>query len=100
MGELGGKSPLIVCDDADLDKAAEVAASGLFFNCGQCCCASSRLLVQDTIYEEFVKKCTEKAPSVWEGPVVDKIQFDKVMSYIESGKKEGAKVETGGARKG
>merc|ERR1712174_180577 len=59
--ELGGKSPLIVCDDADLDQAADVADNGLFFNAGQCCCASSRLLVQDTIYDEFVKKCVEKA---------------------------------------
>jgi len=98
--ELGGKSPLIVCADADLDEAASVAASGLFFNNGQCCCASSRILVQDTIYADFVKKCTEKAPGVWQGPVVDKVQFDKVMGYIESGKKQGAKVEIGGARDG
>lgn len=100
--ELGGKSPLIVCEDADLDKAAEIASGGLFFNCGQCCCASSRVLVQDTIYDEFVQKCTEKAKDqqLWKGPVVDKVQFDKVMSYIESGKKEGATVMTGGARNG
>jgi len=100
--ELGGKSPMIVCEDADLDAAVEVASNGLFFNCGQCCCASSRLLVQDTVYDEFVKKCTEKAKTgkLWEGPVVDQIQYDKIMGYIESGKQEGAKVETGGARNG
>lgn len=108
--ELGGKSPLIVCDDADLDQAAEVADNGLMFNAGQCCCASSRLLVQDTIYDEFVKKCTEKAKArkltdpksadCAQGPVVDNIQFDKILGYIESGKKEGAKVECGGARHG
>lgn len=98
--ELGGKSPMIVCEDADLDKAAEIADNGLFFNCGQCCCASSRLLVQDTVYDEFVKKCTEKARARNEGPVVDKIQFDRVMGYIQSGKDEGAKVECGGVRRG
>lgn len=108
--ELGGKSPMIVCDDADLDQAVEVAENGLFFNCGQCCCASSRLLVQDTIYDEFVAKCVAKASArkmcdpkssdCAQGPVVDKIQFDKVMGYIESGKQEGAKLECGGARHG
>eukprot|EP00928_Gymnodinium_smaydae_P026148 TRINITY_DN20619_c0_g5_i1.p1 TRINITY_DN20619_c0_g5~~TRINITY_DN20619_c0_g5_i1.p1 ORF type:complete len:500 (-),score=142.30 TRINITY_DN20619_c0_g5_i1:278-1777(-) len=108
--ELGGKSPMIICEDADLDQAVEVAENGLFFNCGQCCCASSRLLVQDTVYDEFVRKCTEKAKArklcdpgsadCVQGPVVDKIQFDKIMSYIQSGKDQGAKVECGGARHG
>jgi aldehyde dehydrogenase (NAD+) len=109
--ELGGKSPLIICEDADLDQAAEVADFGLFFNCGQCCCASSRLFVEESIYDEFVKKLVEKAQAKKtgispadskcdQGPVVDKVQFDKVMGYIESGKQEGAKVECGGAREG
>jgi len=109
--ELGGKSPMIVCEDADLDQAAEAAENGLFFNCGQCCCASSRLLVQDTIYDEFVKKVVElvtkkrklgdpSSAETGQGPVVDKIQFDKIMGYIESGKAQGAKVECGGARHG
>ena len=53
--ELGGKSPMIVCDDADLDQAVAVAENCIFFNAGQCCCASSRLLVQDAIYDEFVR---------------------------------------------
>jgi len=93
-----------------VDQAAEVADFGLFFNCGQCCCASSRLLIQDTIYDKFVAKCVENAKKknlcsptdskCDQGPVVDKIQFDKIMGYIESGKKEGAKVECGGARHG
>jgi aldehyde dehydrogenase (NAD+) len=97
--ELGGKSPMIVCDDADLDQAVAAAENGLFFNAGQCCCASSRLLVQDTIYDEFVKKCVEKAKArkltdpksadCVQGPVVDKIQFDKILGYIESGKQQG-----------
>merc|ERR1719316_654917 len=109
--ELGGKSPMIICEDADLDQAAEVADFGLFFNCGQCCCASSRLLIEESIYDEFVKKLVEKAKAKKtgispsdskcdQGPVVDKVQFEKVMGYIESGKSEGAKVECGGAREG
>jgi len=108
--ELGGKSPLIVCDDADLDQAADVADVGLFFNAGQCCCASSRLLIQDTIYDKFVNKCVEKAQAkklvsptdvaCSQGPQVDKIQFDKIMGYIESGKAQGAKVMCGGGREG
>lgn len=109
--ELGGKSPMIICEDADLDQAVEVADFGLFFNCGQCCCASSRLLVEESIYDEFVRKVVEKAKAKKtgispddskcdQGPVVDKVQFDRVMGYIESGKSEGAKVECGGAREG
>jgi aldehyde dehydrogenase (NAD+) len=109
--ELGGKSPLIVCEDADLDQAAEVSDFGLFFNCGQCCCASSRILVEETIHDAFVAKVVEKAKAKKtgisptdskcdQGPVVDKVQFDKVMGYIESGKAQGAKVECGGAREG
>lgn len=109
--ELGGKSPLIICEDADLDQAAEVSDFGLFFNCGQCCCASSRILVEESIHDEFVAKVVEKAKAKKtgisptdskcdQGPVVDKVQFDKVMSYIESGKAQGAKVECGGAREG
>merc|ERR1711879_427040 len=108
--ELGGKSPMIVCDDADLDQAVAAADFGLFFNAGQCCCASSRLLVQDTIYDKFVAKCVENAKKKTlcspqdskcdQGPQVDKIQFDKILGYIESGKKEGAKLECGGGRHG
>merc|ERR1712190_353092 len=88
----------------------DAADFGLFFNAGQCCCASSRLLIEDTIYDEFVKKCVEKAKAkklvsptsaeCSQGPQVDKIQFDKILGYIESGKKEGAKLECGGAREG
>merc|ERR1712113_919230 len=108
--ELGGKSPMIVCEDADLDQAVDAADFGLFFNAGQCCCASSRLLVEETIYDEFVKKCVEKAKAkkltspqsadCSQGPQVDKIQFDKILGYIESGKKEGATLMCGGAQEG
>merc|ERR1712217_330918 len=108
--ELGGKSPMIVCEDADLDQAVDAADFGLFFNAGQCCCASSRLLIEESIYDEFVKKCVEKAKAkklispldanCSQGPQVDKIQFDKILGYIESGKSEGAKLECGGQREG
>merc|ERR1711934_420565 len=107
--ELGGKSPLIVCDDADLDKAVGAAQIGLFLNSGQCCIASSRLFVYDSIYDEFVAKITapiKDGTAPWtigsgmQGPQVDKIQFDKVMNYIDAGKSEGASCVTGGERHG
>jgi len=108
--ELGGKSPLIVCEDADLDQAVAAAHVGLFLNQGQCCCASSRLFVQDTVYDKFVEKVHEMAKAVkvgdpfvqgtTQGPQVDKLQFDKVMDLIESGKKEGATCKLGGSRHG
>merc|ERR1712203_1041564 len=59
--ELGGKSPLIVMNDADLAHAVETAHFALFFNQGQCCCAGSRLMVQDGVYDEFVRLATERA---------------------------------------
>jgi len=108
--ELGGKSPLIVCDDADLDQAVNAAHIGLFLNHGQCCCASSRLFVQEGIHDEFIAKVVEKSkainvshgfdPTADQGPQVDKIQFDKIMGLIETGKAQGAKVATGGGRHG
>jgi aldehyde dehydrogenase (NAD+) len=108
--ELGGKSPLIICEDADLDQAVEIASNGLFFNMGQCCCASSRLFIQDSIYDAFVAKCVEKAkarklvdpkdPACSHGPQVDKIQFDKILGYINSGKEQGASCVFGGQRHG
>lgn len=107
--ELGGKSPLIVFDDADLDTAVNSAHIGLFLNQGQCCVASSRLFVQEGIYDDFVKASVEKAAKVSigsynqavdQGPQVDKIQFDRVMGYIEKGKSEGATVSIGGSRHG
>ena len=107
--ELGGKSPLIIFDDADLDQALGAAQVGLFLNQGQCCCASSRLFVQDTIYDAFVAKCAEAAAKrsigdaasgSEQGPQVDKLQFDRVLAYIEKGKAEGATLSTGGARHG
>lgn len=108
--ELGGKSPLIVMPDADLDTAVSISQVGLFLNQGQACCASSRIYVHESIHDEFVKKCAAAAqarrllapsdPNCDQGPQVDNLQFDRVMSYIEAGKTEGAKLETGGARHG
>jgi len=108
--ELGGKSPLIIFDDCNLDKAVESAHLGLFLNQGQCCIASSRIYVQESIYDEFVKRSVEKAkqrkvgpgqnPDTRQGPQVDVDQFNKVMSYIKAGKDEGARCLTGGNRVG
>ncbi|XP_027340279.1 aldehyde dehydrogenase family 2 member C4-like [Abrus precatorius] len=104
--ELGGKSPLIIFDDADIDKASELALLGILYNKGEVCVASSRVFVQEGIYDEFEKKLVEKAkawivgdpfdPKVQQGPQVDKRQFEKVISYIEHGKREGATLLTGG----
>lgn len=106
--ELGGKSALIICEDADLDQAVDAAHVGLFLNHGQCCCASSRIFIDAKIHDKFVEKCVEKAKTIKmgteegmdQGPQVDDIQFHKVMTYIDSGKQEGAKCVLGGKRHG
>jgi len=107
--ELGGKSPLIVFDDADIDKAVEMAHFALFFNQGQCCCAGSRLMVQEGIYDKFVEKAAQRAKSrkvgnpfecVEQGPQVDEEQFHKVLGYITSGVAEGANLRAGGGKWG
>jgi aldehyde dehydrogenase (NAD+) len=108
--ELGGKSPNIVFADTDLDEAVEGAHFGLFFNHGQCCCAGSRVFVEEKIYDKFVEKSGVRAtnrtvgdpfdPKTEQGPQVDEAQFEKVLSYIDSGKSEGAKLVCGGARVG
>uniref|UniRef100_V9KLJ0 aldehyde dehydrogenase (NAD(+)) n=1 Tax=Callorhinchus milii TaxID=7868 RepID=V9KLJ0_CALMI len=104
--ELGGKSPNIILSDVDLDSAVEEAHFALFFNQGQCCCAGSRLYVQDSIYDEFVEKSVERAkrrtvgdpfdPKNEQGPQVDEEQFGKILGYISVGKREGAKLLCGG----
>ncbi|XP_054128720.1 aldehyde dehydrogenase family 1 member A3 isoform X2 [Melozone crissalis] len=104
--ELGGKNPCIVCADADLDLAVECAHQGVFFNQGQCCTAASRVFVEEQIYSEFVKRSVEFAKKrlvgdpfdarTEQGPQIDQKQFDKILELIESGKKEGAKLECGG----
>uniref|UniRef100_H0XZI9 aldehyde dehydrogenase (NAD(+)) n=1 Tax=Otolemur garnettii TaxID=30611 RepID=H0XZI9_OTOGA len=89
-----------------LDNALEFAHRGVFFHQGQCCVAASRLFVEESIYDEFVKRSVELAkkyvlgnpltPGVSQGPQIDKEQYDKILDLIESGKKEGAKLECGG----
>src|SRR5208282_4089620 len=108
--ELGGKSPNIVFADTDLDAAIEGAYFGLFFNQGQCCCAGSRLLVEEKAYDQFVEKMVAKAKTqqvgdpfdmeTTQGPQVSDEQFNRILGYIESGKKDGAKLLTGGSRHG
>ena len=108
--ELGGKSPNIVFADADLDAAVEGSFVGLFLNQGQCCCAGSRLFVESHVHDEFVDKIVKRVkrqrvgdpfdPQTTQGPQVSEEQFNKVLGYIESGKKGGAKLQTGGNRSG
>lgn len=108
--ELGGKSPNIVFADADLETTIKGVHNGLFFNQGQCCNAGSRLFVEEKCYDEFVTKSVELAKqrtvgdpfdsNTKQGPQVDQAQFDKVMSYIESGMRQGANLLTGGHRVG
>jgi len=108
--ELGGKSPNIVFEDADLDNAISWVNFGIFFNHGQCCCAGSRIYVQDTIYDKFLEKFKARAAAnvvgdpfakdTFQGPQVSQVQFDRIMEYIKQGKEGGATIETGGKRKG
>ncbi|XP_020590881.1 aldehyde dehydrogenase family 2 member C4-like isoform X2 [Phalaenopsis equestris] len=104
--ELGGKTPLIIFDDADLDMAVNLSQNAAFFNKGEICVAGSRVYVQEGIYDAFVEKSVEMAKSrvvgdpfnseVHQGPQIDKKQFEKVLKYIEYGKNEGATLLTGG----
>ncbi|KAL3723170.1 hypothetical protein ACJRO7_035360 [Eucalyptus globulus] len=108
--ELGGKSPFIVCEDADIDKAVELAHFALFFNQGQCCVAGSRTFVHESVYDEFVEKARARAmkrvvgdpfkPGVEQGPQIDIKQFEKIRTYIKSGIESGATLECGGEQYG
>ncbi len=108
--ELGGKSPNIVFADADLDAAVEGAILGLYLNQGQCCCAGSRLFVQEQVHDQVVERLAARAqerklgdpfdPETEQGPQVDKAQFDKILSYIDKGKAQGARCVSGGERFG
>lgn len=105
--ECGGKSPLVIYEDADLEQAVKWAAFGIFFNKGEICTASSRIYVQESIYDKFLtmyKDHVEEAyvqgeqfiAGVNVGPTVCKSQQDKILSYIESAKQEGGKIISGG----
>jgi aldehyde dehydrogenase (NAD+) len=106
--ELGGKSPNIVFADADLDAAVKGATMAIFYNAGQACTAGSRLLVEESIREEFVAKLRDRAakiqpgdpldPKTRLGPLVSQEQLDRVLGYIETGRSEGAELVLGGER--
>ena len=106
--ELGGKSPNIVFADADLDQAAIGAASAIYFNHGQCCCAGSRLFIEHKVYDKIMPRLIEFSEKIKVGPGMDAAsemgplvsseQFERVTGYLAAGKKEGAKAVTGGGR--
>ena len=106
--ELGGKSPNIVFADADLDAALRGATTGIFYGKGEVCAAGSRLLVEQSIHDEFVAKLAERAkkmvpgdpldPKTRLGSLVNRKQMESVLGYVEAGKAEGATVVAGGAR--
>jgi len=105
--ELGGKSPAIVFDDADVELAAAGVAGAIFFNHGQCCCAGSRLFTGPKVRDEIVERVSEIArntklgdgfdPATDMGPLVSKEQYERVTGYIDSGSEQGARVLTGGS---
>ncbi|MGB7755000.1 MAG: aldehyde dehydrogenase family protein [Salinisphaera sp.] len=106
--ELGGKSPNIILDDADLEKAIPGAANAIFFNHGQCCAAGSRLFVHEKIYDQVVEGVADYArniklgpgldPETQMGPLVSRTQLERVTGYLEAGKKQGATAAAGGER--
>ena len=108
--ELGGKSPNIVFHDADLEVAIPGAANAIFFNHGQCCCAGSRLFVDQRIFDRVVEGVANYAknirvgpgmdPMTEMGPLVSREQLHRVCGYLDSGLQEGAKVVVGGHRMG
>jgi aldehyde dehydrogenase (NAD+) len=104
--EMGGKNPLVVVDDADLNVAVECAVNGAFFSTGQRCTASSRLIVTEGIHDRFVQALTARMRTLVVddalgsgthiGPAVDRSQLDQDLAYIDIGRKEGAKIAAGG----
>ncbi|SIT38738.1 NAD+-dependent betaine aldehyde dehydrogenase [Paraburkholderia piptadeniae] len=106
--ELGGKSPLIVFDDANLDRAADIAVTANFFSAGQVCTNGTRVFVHQSVQQAFEERVIERVrririgkpsdPSTNFGPLASAAQMDKVLGYIESGEQEGARLVLGGAR--
>ena len=106
--ELGGKSPNIVFDDADLPATIPGAANAIFFNHGQCCCAGSRLYVEQQIFDEVVEGVAERAKKIKVGhgfdadtdmgPLVSQEQLNRVCGFLEAGLSEGAEAVVGGKR--
>ena len=108
--ELGGKSPNVVFGDVDIDSAVAGSASAIFFNHGQCCCAGSRLYVENDIFDKVVEGVSARAEKIRVGPGMEKStdmgplvseeQLNRVCGYLESGFSEGAKAVVGGKRQG
>ncbi|CCY47344.1 aldehyde dehydrogenase family protein [Peptostreptococcus anaerobius] len=106
--ELGGKSANIFFDDCDIEQALDGVQLGILFNQGQVCCAGARIFVQEGIYDEFVEKAIERFKNVKVGDPLDEStqmgaqvnvrQAEKILGYVENGKKEGARVAVGGQR--
>ena len=106
--ELGGKSPNIIFADADLDEAAVGAATAIYFNHGQCCCAGSRLFIQQPAYDKIMPRLIEYSQQIKQGPgmdastemgpLVSREQFERVTGFLDAGRKEGAQVAVGGGR--
>jgi alpha-ketoglutaric semialdehyde dehydrogenase len=91
--ELGGKNALVVCDDADLDRAVEWSVASAFSNAGQRCSAASRIAVFDTVYDDFRERLAAAASDYEPGPVISEASLDRILSALE-----GARVVTGGRR--
>jgi phenylacetaldehyde dehydrogenase len=108
--ELGGKSPNIVLKDADLESAIPGAAGAIFFNHGQCCCAGSRLYIEQSVFDKVVEGVVDQArqirlgpgldPATQMGPLVSEEQLNRVCGYLETGVAEGAETAIGGKRAG
>jgi aldehyde dehydrogenase (NAD+) len=108
--ELGGKSPTIICDDADLDVAVDGALFGTFFHAGQVCESGTRCFVPVSIHDEFMRRIKERVTHIrigdtadYEttmGPVVSESQLKRVLGYIQTGREEGARLVCGGGRPG
>jgi aldehyde dehydrogenase (NAD+) len=106
--ELGGKSPNVVLADADLDAAVKGAAMAIFYNTGQACTAGSRLLVEESVHEQFVEKLVARARGMTPGdpfdsksrmgPLISREQLERVQGYIQRGRDEGAELVLGGDR--
>jgi alpha-ketoglutaric semialdehyde dehydrogenase len=104
--ELGGKNPLVVCDDADLDRAAEAAALSAYSNAGQRCASGSRLIVFDSVYDEFVSRLVERTSTQRVGPgdehdfgpVINERQLEAMIAAVERARNAGARVLAGGER--
>lgn len=105
--ETGGKSPLIIFEDADLDLAVKWSHTGIMSNMGQICTATSRIMVHEKVYDEFIKRFKAKVQEIsvvgdpfeettYQGPQATKAQYDQVLSFIASGKEEGATLAMGG----